>query len=170
MSAQARIETLVAAVEALPDPRARATARELVEAVLDLHKAGLARALEVAPERKADLARDPAVAALLLLHGLHPDPLEVRVERALESVRPYLHGHGGDVRVLSTEDGVVRLALEGSCHGCPSSSETMRARIEGAVLDAAPDLAGLEVRGVEKTGAEKTGAPPPELIQLGRRA
>ena len=51
------------------------------------------------------LAGDELVAHLLLLHGLHPVPLEERVRGALDEVRPYLDSHGGDVELLGVEDG-----------------------------------------------------------------
>jgi len=157
-----RIERLVQEVEALADPHARAKARELVQAVLELHARGLARALELAGDRRDALASDRAVSALLLLHGIHPEPLETRVARALDGVRPALHAHGGDVELLSVEGGLVRLRLEGSCHGCPSSQRTLREAIESAVLEAAPDALGLEVEGAVPE--------PAGLVPLTRRA
>jgi hypothetical protein len=46
------------------------------------------------------------------------------------------------------EDGIAYLRLEGSCHGCPSSTVTLKQLIEEALYKAAPDLPGLEVEGV----------------------
>ena len=67
----------------------------------------------------AALAADELVANLLIVHGLHPYGVDLRVEQALESVRPYLGSHGGDVELLEVTDaGVVRLRLLGSCNGC----------------------------------------------------
>ena len=43
---------------------------------------------------------DGVVASLLLMHGLYPVPLEDRVREALDSVRPYMESHGGDVELL----------------------------------------------------------------------
>jgi Fe-S cluster biogenesis protein NfuA len=63
-------------------------------------------------------------------------------------VRPYLAGHGGGVELLGVEDGVVRLRLEGACHGCPSSSLTLRAAVEEAVMKAAPDVERIDADGV----------------------
>ena len=37
------------------------------------------------------------------------------MREALDSVRPYMESHGGDVELLGIEDGVARLRLEGSC-------------------------------------------------------
>jgi Fe-S cluster biogenesis protein NfuA len=137
-----RIESLLQKVESCPDPAMREAARDLVRELLDFHREGLAR---LADRAGAELAADPKVAPLLLLHGLHPDALGTRVERALEKVRPYLASHGGSVELVGIEEGRVRLKLQGSCDGCPSSSATIRGAIEEAVVAAAPDAAGIEV-------------------------
>jgi Fe-S cluster biogenesis protein NfuA len=82
-----------------------------------------------------------------LLHGLHPLDLECRVLQALEQVRPALKLHGGNVELIGIDDGVIRLRLLGSCHGCPSSSVTMKQTIEEAIIAKAPDAIGLDVDG-----------------------
>jgi Fe-S cluster biogenesis protein NfuA len=140
-----RIEAVLDAIEAYPDPRLRDSARELVRQLLDFHRDALARMVELSPDAGAGLAADPRVAPMLLLHGLHPDALHVRVERALEKVRPYLGSHGGSVELVAVEDGRVRLRLQGSCNGCPSSAETLRMTLSEAILAAAPDAEGVEV-------------------------
>jgi Fe-S cluster biogenesis protein NfuA/nitrite reductase/ring-hydroxylating ferredoxin subunit len=132
---------------------ARERAEELVRLVVDLYGAGLERLLEIVHEagRLDDalldrLAADDLVASLLAVHGLHPDGIETRVERALEGVRPYLGSHGGDVEFLGvTADGVVRLRMLGSCDGCPSSSVTLTLAVETAIQAAAPEVSGIEV-------------------------
>ena len=117
-------------------PGARDIATELVQALLDLYGEG-ARADRRAPRRRRQLARrsrdDELVSHLLLLHGIHPVPLETRVRGALDEVRPYLASHGGNVELLGVEDGVVRLRMEGSCSGCPSSTMTLKLAIEDAI-------------------------------------
>ena len=144
-----RLDALVRELEALPDEGARQSAVEAFRALLELHGDGLARLVEVAgPEVTARLADDPEVGGLLLLHGLHPLPFEQRVQRALDGVRPYLGTHGGGVQVLDASDGVVRLRLEGTCHGCPSSRVTLQQAIERAILDGAPDVVEIRVDGV----------------------
>jgi Fe-S cluster biogenesis protein NfuA len=149
-----RIEILLREVERISDPGARACTRELVQAVLDLHGAGLERALEhIAAVGDAGLglidvlARDDLVGSLLLLHGLHPLDVETRVRQALDKVRPSLRSHGGEVELLGVAEGVVRLRLEGSCHGCPSSAATLKSLIEEAICDKAPDVTAIEVEG-----------------------
>jgi Fe-S cluster biogenesis protein NfuA len=149
-----RLDELLQSVETFTDPQAQAKTRAIVQAVLDLHGAGLGRIFEhlTAPGASADQAKDACVnddivGGLLLLHGLHPLSMEDRVRQALEQVRPYLHSHGGNVELLGIDDGVARLRLEGSCKGCPSSAVTMKQTIEEAILAKAPDLIGLVVEG-----------------------
>ena len=132
---------------------ARERAEELVRVTADLYGAGLERMLDVLyglgrldDEVLAALAGDELVGSLLLVHGLHPYDVTTRVEQALESVRPYLGSHGGDVELLDvTPEGVVRLRLLGSCDGCPSSSVTLTLAVESAVEAAAPEVTAIEV-------------------------
>lgn len=163
-----RIEELVARIDGASDPSLRADALELIQLLLDLHRQGLARIIEVAggvapgpngagqngvPANGSSglmqrLAADERVAPLLMLHDLHPIDLPTRVAQALEKVRPLLRSHGGNVELIDLADGVVKLKLEGSCHGCPSSSLTLRNAIEEALFEFAPDITRLEVSGV----------------------
>jgi Fe-S cluster biogenesis protein NfuA len=162
-----RIESLTEALEQSPHDPTRADAQELVHAVLELHGAGFARLVQLmagAGEPGRALfdaaARDDLVGSLLLLHDLHPEELSVRVERALQSVRPGLRSHGGEVTLLGVSAGVVRLKMEGSCHGCPSSAATLKNTIEEAIMAAAPDVASIEVAGLEPD--------PPGFISIGQ--
>jgi Fe-S cluster biogenesis protein NfuA len=141
---------LVARIEALLESEPPA---ELVQAVVELYGEGLRRI--VAAGMPAELAGDEVIGHLLLLHGLHPVPVEERVGEALDEVMPYLQSHGGGVELLGVEDGVVRLALEGTCNGCPSSSVTLKLAIEEAVYKHAPDVERVEA-----------AAPEPGLIAL----
>src|SRR5437899_11975455 len=91
----ARIETLVQQVAAFPDPQARATTEELVQALLDMYGEGLARLLELTAQSEASgyklietFAGDELLSSLFLLHGLHPIDIETRIARALDEVRP----------------------------------------------------------------------------------
>ena len=160
----ARIDALLEQVERLAEPAARDAATELVAAMLDLYGEGLARILAElarhdAGDAAAALADDELVSHLLLLHGLHPVPLEARVTGALDEVRPYLASHGGGVELLGVEEEVVRLRLEGSCNGCPSSAVTLKLAVEDAIHKAAPEVERIEAVG----GAE----PAPALLQIG---
>jgi Fe-S cluster biogenesis protein NfuA/nitrite reductase/ring-hydroxylating ferredoxin subunit len=150
-----RVQQLQAALEDGEDSPTRDLAEELVAAIVQMYGAGLDRILSgllasgADGERiAAELAQDPLVATLLLIHDLHPVALEQRVQAALDSVRPYMDSHGGDVELLSLEDGVARIRLQGSCSDCSASSVTLELAIKQALEDAAPDLEGLEVEGV----------------------
>jgi Fe-S cluster biogenesis protein NfuA len=150
-----RIETLIDEIERFADPATQGQAREIVQALLEFHGAALANLVghiaAAGPPGRAimeQVAQDELAANLLLLHGLHPHDLEVRVAQALDQVRPQLHTHGGDVELLGIDGNVVRLRMQGSCHGCPSSAATLRQTIEAAIFGAAPDVASIEVEGV----------------------
>jgi Fe-S cluster biogenesis protein NfuA/nitrite reductase/ring-hydroxylating ferredoxin subunit len=160
----ADVERRLEELEALPDAPARDAATEVVEALLDLYGAGLERIVEeIAARDDGELAealvQDELVAHLLLLHGLHPTPLEERVRSALEQVRPYLESHGGNVELLEIDPPSVRLRLEGSCSGCPSSAMTLKLAIENAIHKEAP-----EIEDVLADGA--VARQPESLLQL----
>ncbi|HTW95049.1 MAG TPA: NifU family protein [Tepidisphaeraceae bacterium] len=145
-----RMEALLGEVDQFADAQARGKTRQIVQALMDMHGAALEKILDGIAAGPGvglieALAADPLVGSLLLLYGLHPVELEIRVGEALEKVRPYLHSHGGNVELLGIADGVVRLRLQGSCHGCPSSAATLKQTIEQAILEKAPDAAGIEV-------------------------
>ncbi|WP_328413121.1 NifU family protein [Nocardia sp. NBC_00403] len=133
---------------------ARERAEQLVREVADLYGAALARVLQLVDGPAVDrLARDDLVASLLLVHGLHPHDLHTRVLTALDSVRPYLGSHGGDVELLGVADGVVRLEFAGSCRTCPSSSVTLELAVEDAVRAAAPEIERIEVVAAQQESA-----------------
>ncbi len=165
------IDALIQKVAAFPDPHARATTEELIQALLDMYGEGLARILELTAQSEASghalietFAGDELVSSLFLLHGLHPIDIETRIARALVEVRPYLKSHGGNVELVKIEEGVAYLRLEGSCHGCPASTITLKLAIEEAIYKAAPDLNELEVEGVidppPRPGIPVTFVPP----------
>jgi Fe-S cluster biogenesis protein NfuA/nitrite reductase/ring-hydroxylating ferredoxin subunit len=175
------IEELVAKLESISDPDHRAATKHLLHALTDLYGSGIERMMELAHQMGEPAAalienfeRDDIVKGLLLLHGLHSLDLESRLLQALEKTRPYLKSHGGNVELVSVDDaGVVKLRLEGSCHGCPSSSVTMKLAIEDAIYEAAPDILGLEVEGVaeEPVRAKSVGfVPIEELSGNGHKA
>jgi Fe-S cluster biogenesis protein NfuA/nitrite reductase/ring-hydroxylating ferredoxin subunit len=166
----ARVEELLDSLNAGGFGSAAPAAEELVGLLVGLYGDGLTQIVtilaESGPEGAATLARladDPLVESLLLLHGLHPLDVDARIQRALDRVRPYLGSHAGGVEYLGVAAGVARLKLEGSCSGCPSSTVTVQLAIEGAVLDAAPEVTSVVVEGM-------TPAPPaPALLQIGAR-
>ena len=159
-----RIEQLLDELHATAEPATCALAQELLRLVTELYGGGLERvvvlAREDAPELIDRLLADELVASLLLVHGLHPESVTARVEQALESVRPFLATHDGDVELLDVDEdaGAVHLRLLGSCDGCPSSAVTLRDAVERAIVEAAPEITIIDV---EQPSAE---APEPPVI------
>lgn len=158
-----RIEQLLDELQATTtDTQVLTTTEELLRLVTELYGGGLERILQLASEHSpalvAELFGDELVRSLLIVHGLHPDPVEVRVERALESVRPLLAQHDGDVELLDVDRAAaaVHLRLLGSCDGCASSSVTLRAAVETAINEAAPEIVIIDV---EEPAPRSTGVP-----------
>jgi Fe-S cluster biogenesis protein NfuA/nitrite reductase/ring-hydroxylating ferredoxin subunit len=168
----ARVEELLGDLQSEGGEATARAAEELVRLLLSLYGEGLGHimaAVRAEGEPGAAvldrLIADPLVESLLLLHDLHPLDVDTRIQRALDQVRPYLGSHAGGVQYLGvTEDGVARLRLEGSCHGCPSSTVTVQLALKGAVEDAAPEVTEVVVEGM-------TAPPPggPQLLQIGSR-
>ncbi|XP_062155770.1 nifU-like protein 1, chloroplastic [Alnus glutinosa] len=80
------------------------------------------------------------------------------VDLVLEDVRPYLIADGGNVDVVSVEDGVVSLKLQGACGSCPSSTTTMTMGIERVLKekfgDAVKDIRQVDDGEVRETTVE----------------
>ncbi|MCY0906461.1 NifU family protein [Arthrobacter sp. H14-L1] len=151
---------------------ARERSEELVRQVTDLYGAGLERILGVISARGGEtngtleaLVKDELISGLLLVHGLHPQDVPTRVAAALDSVRPYLGSHGGDVELLGiSADGIVSLRLLGSCHGCPSSSVTLKLAVEDAIETAAPEVTSIQV--VEQEPSPSAAVIPVAALRL----
>jgi Fe-S cluster biogenesis protein NfuA/nitrite reductase/ring-hydroxylating ferredoxin subunit len=160
-----RIQTLLDA-SAAGGAAAHDRAEQLVREVTDLYGAGLERMMQIAVAANPELAEtftgDDLVASLLLVHGLHPHTVERRIADALDSVRPYLGSHGGDVHLLEVDDDVVRLRFSGSCKSCPSSAVTLELAVEDAVRAAAPEISSIEVVAAEKDPS--SGVIPTESL------
>lgn len=172
-----RVQELLGSLDEIADPVAQQRVQELIGTVLELYGAGLERVLgivsdagDVALPIRDALLDDGVVSSLLLIHGLFPISLEERVIEALDSVRPFLASHGGNVEFLGVDEGVARLRLEGSCNGCPSSAATLENALKEAIDATAPDLLGLEVEGVvglaEDAGESEGGLSLP-VVQVG---
>jgi len=154
------IGRLVAGLDEISDNKARTSARELVQSVMELHGAGVEKMMEIifaqgatGPEIIEKLGHDRVVGSLLVLHGLHPDPLETRVERAVEQVTAKLRKQEVEVHLISMEAGVVRIHAKTSDHACGSTAATARGEIEEAVYEAAPEIGSLVIEGLEPKSA-----------------
>jgi Fe-S cluster biogenesis protein NfuA len=67
--------------------------------------------------------------------------MKEEVQKAIDLVRPSLQADGGDVELVDvSDDGVVKVRLTGSCHGCPMSQMTLKMGIEKVIKSKVPDV------------------------------
>ncbi|HLK39949.1 MAG TPA: hypothetical protein VKU41_24505 [Polyangiaceae bacterium] len=167
------IGSLLARLEEAADPPARACAQGVVRAVLDFHRAGLARCMDIAqqagPAGAAVVdawARDDLVSSVLALHGLHPAPIEARARAALDGACP----NGWRVAAIEVRRDVVRVTVMRS--GDPrraADSARMRSWVLDAIGRAAPDADAVELVG-DLASPEATGLFPVERLRSRRTA
>ncbi len=71
--------------------------------------------------------------------------MKEKIEKSLESVRPFLQADSGDVELVEvTEEGIVKVKLTGACGLCPLSVLTLRAGIERTLLREVPGIRRVE--------------------------
>ena len=149
----AQIDALIARLDQTGDPELKACARELVQLIMEFHGAGLERMMKIvsqageAGQRISDrFDRDNLVRSILLLYGLHPLDFERRVREGVEKAGSALRSHGASVELVSVVNGEIRLRLSGG-KGCGSAG--IRAALEEAIYEAAPDLTRLSIEEAE---------------------
>ncbi len=168
-----RIGALVDEIETIADPAARSSVRQLVQVVMEFHGMALDRTLEVLADGGEagmsfieQLGRDPMVSSLLVLYGLHPDGLEIRVQRAIERLEPKLRRDGAVIELLDIREGAMRIRVTPGAHACGSTTKALQGTVEDAIYEAAPDIASLTIEGLEGQPAngfvslEKLAGPP----------
>lgn len=161
----AELEKLVATIDKLEtvvrgwDETYAFTVHALKSAIEDLHKEALRRLIRSLREDPASLAHmraalsDQVVYGVLRFHGLVKEPLQERIERALDEVRPYMATHSGDVELVAVKPpDTVEIRLIGSCHGCPASSQTLTEGVEKAIRAHCPEI--VHILQVSKGPAE----------------
>ncbi len=144
------VESALTDVRGMPiDHRKRALA--LTEAVEAFHKAGLVqivRAMKAHPAARdvlMELVDDPAVYALLSMHGIIKAYVRTRVAQVIERLRAYTQSHGGDVELVDLCDDTVFVRLSGACNGCSMSAVTLRTGVEDALREHVPEITKVEV-------------------------
>ncbi len=161
-----RIGELVAELENIADPESRASAKALVQLLLDLHAVGLERTLEIVAKNDEsgqriidDLGRDSLVSSLLVLYGLHPLDFGERVTQAVEKVQPKVRKGGGELELLGIEGGTVRLQVQVTGHACGSTGKTLKTMVEDALYEAAPDMNRLLITGLDEPAGSSGFVP-----------
>ncbi|GBD29810.1 Fe/S biogenesis protein NfuA [bacterium HR32] len=70
--------------------------------------------------------------------------VRARVERVLETIRPYIQADGGDIELVDVADGVVQIRLAGACVGCMYSLMTLQAGVERMIREEVPEVKAVE--------------------------
>lgn len=147
------LEKLLKDIEALDilasefDERERNAVEALKRAIDALHKEALSRLirqLKTNPEAVAclkDALSDEVIYCVLRHHEIIKPSLQERVEAALDSIRPMLAGHGGNVELISVEPpSAVVVRFIGACSGCPASELTFSEGVEKAIKEHCPEI------------------------------
>ena len=91
------------------------------------------------------------------------DNLHQRVEKALDSIRPYLQTDGGNVKILEINENLeLKLELLGACGNCPMSTMTLKAGVEEAIKRAVPEVKSVEA--VNLTAPDDPNARLPQTM------
>ena len=151
-----KISALVEEIESIADPAARSSARQLMQAVMEFHGAALDRAMELLANGGEpgmafieQMGNDPMVSSLLVLYGLHPETLETRVRKTVDRLEPKLRRDGATIELRGLEDGAVRIRVTPGAHACGSTVEALRATVEDAIYESAPDIVSLSLEGLD---------------------
>jgi nitrite reductase/ring-hydroxylating ferredoxin subunit/Fe-S cluster biogenesis protein NfuA len=154
----AAVDAAVTRTQALDGEGAEAAA-DLRAALEAFHRSGLVtivRRLRDDPRGKEllfELVDDPGVRAMLALHGIIRADPATRANQALDSVRPYLQSHGGDVELVRVVGSVAEVRLLGACNGCSMSAATLRDGVEQALIEHVDEIETVEVLDDEPTPA-----------------
>ena len=144
----------------------QATVQALRQAIDQLHKEAFSRLIR---EIKSDPAAQPGlrqavsdevVYAVLRHFQLIKPSLHERLEDALNSIRPALQIHGGNVELVAVHPpDIVEIRLVGACDGCPSSNLTLTEGVEKAIKNHCPEITTInKVKGTSEVSGEN-GVP-----------
>jgi Fe-S cluster biogenesis protein NfuA len=71
--------------------------------------------------------------------------MEEKLKAAIEEIRPYLQGDGGDVEFVAfTDENILQVKLKGACKGCPHAQMTIKGGIERIIKEQYPEVASVE--------------------------
>jgi nitrite reductase/ring-hydroxylating ferredoxin subunit/Fe-S cluster biogenesis protein NfuA len=149
-----RVDRELSSIKELPED-ARRKAMELKKAIEAFHEHGLRKLVRTFRETDAGkelllkAVEDPAVYAMLFMHGIIKQDLFTRVAAVLEEVRPYMRSHGGDVELVKVEGETVYVRLQGACSGCSMSAVTLKNGVEEAIKARVPEIEYVIMAGDE---------------------
>lgn len=145
-----QLNLLLESIEQHPEEQVRNHVRALVYTMLDLHHTALQRIVEIVgsaqngKEILGEFSNDDFVKAILLAHDLMPEPLQTRIENALENARKNLKNYDADVELLGIKDGVAHLKLMAGAAAANISTALLKGEIETALHEFTPDLLNIQ--------------------------
>lgn len=71
---------------------------------------------------------------------MNAEELRLNVEKALDEIRPFLQSDGGNISLLSIEDSIVKVQLEGACTSCSVNQMTLKSGVEMTIKKYAPQI------------------------------
>jgi hypothetical protein len=157
-----RMQTAMTALHEIGDTKARSVAKDIVDALIDLHGLALARTMTVVMNSQDGrvlverLAADDYVAAIMLLHGLHPDDPETRLRKKIGAMRPHWGVRGFRVELAEVSASSAKAQILWS--NPIADRRAVLVEVEAALTDAAPDLDAISVE--EAAVAEPQSAAP----------
>jgi hypothetical protein len=165
-SESTEIENLLAQIKSLVPGPAWQRVESVIGRIVRLYGAGLAHSLEhalAAGAAKTELAEriagDDLLGSLLLLHGLHPLPIEERVRRAVVNARAELGLAADELELAGVHEGRVELRATPALGGGAMASRVAEAAIRRLVESVAPEATAIEIVGIPPP-------PDPGLVQL----
>jgi Fe-S cluster biogenesis protein NfuA len=69
---------------------------------------------------------------------------EKKVQNALAEIRPRIQADGGDIELVSVENGAVKVRLQGACAGCPMAALTLKQGVERFIKQKVPEIRSVE--------------------------
>ena len=81
------------------------------------------------------------------------------LQRALDGVRPFIVGHGGDAEIVGLSEGRVEIAFRGACQACPNLAMTFVGPVRSALM---------KVKGVVAVNSANVHAGPRALARVAR--
>ena len=174
-----RIAELAEFLSTHSDHQVAAKSVELLDWIDAFHLQGIGTLVEMIREWRGEIFLDsvathPVTGLLLDAYGLGSQTDENAAQRAVQAaladVRSYLASHGGDMEVLSIQDGIVLLKLHGFCDGCTGLPTTLADRVEPSLR-----THWIDFRRVETEESTAAAHPPPNVsapvaVQIGRKS
>jgi hypothetical protein len=163
-----RVEKLIAMLDSCSGPDLRMSARELMEAVMELHGAGLERIVEIVSQSEESgallldtLADDELVGSLLVLYGMHPADFETRARKGLDQAGAILRRHGAHLDQIDVGEASVHARIVGGESGEPEKV------VREALLAAVPDAEEIGIS-LAPPGAQAETAPRSGFVPLSK--